>query len=226
MDGLGHQFLANPGFPGDQHRQVAACDQIDFFDQALVGLALADHFPVLLAAGLTIDLGPLVFVFNPIGQPFDAFGRIDGRRGEAGEGLQGIQFDGFETLRVQGVQRQQAPWAFIDKQWAAHAIVDFQVLMEAIDQPVVRVRQVAVRVETRRAGAAEQRGKARVFADFEASPQGIRAQAIHRQRHQPFAVQAQQGRSIAREQGAHGFEQASVALAFGQFTRKVRDQWQ
>jgi hypothetical protein len=46
------------------------------------------------------------------------------------------------------------------------------------------------------------------------------------QRHQPFAVQAQQRGGIARQQGAHGFQQAPIALAFGQFAGQVGDQWQ
>ncbi len=61
-------------------------------------LALANHFAVLLAAGLAVDLGALVFVFDPVVQPLDAFGGVDGGRREAGEGLQGIQLDRFEAV--------------------------------------------------------------------------------------------------------------------------------
>lgn len=33
MNRLGDQFFADAGFPGDQHRQIAAADQIDFLHQ-------------------------------------------------------------------------------------------------------------------------------------------------------------------------------------------------
>lgn len=188
-------------------------------------LALADHFAVL-AAGLAIDLGALVFVFGAQGQALNALGGVDGGRRQAGEGLQGIQFDGFEALRVEGIQGQQAPGAFVDKQRAAHAVVDFQVFMQAIHQAVVRVRQVAVAGEAGRAGMAEQGGETRVFADLETPAQGVGAQAVHCQRHQPFAIQAQQRGGVAGQQGAHGFQQAAVALAFRQFAGQVGDQGQ
>ncbi|MNF96801.1 hypothetical protein D3C84_796030 [compost metagenome] len=139
MNGLGHQLFANPGFAGNQHGEIAAADQIDFFHQPLVRLALADHLARLLTAGLAIDLGALVLVLHPIVQPLDAFCGVDGRGGEAGEGLQGIQFDRFKTFRVEGVQRQQAPRPLVDKQWATHAVVDFQMIIQALDQTVIRV---------------------------------------------------------------------------------------
>ncbi len=190
VDRLGHQLLADPGFAGDQHGQVAAADQLDFLDQALVRFALADHFLVLLAAGLAIDLGALVLVFGPQRQALDALSHVDGGCGKAGEGLQGVQFDPFKPLGIEGVQGQQAPGLVVDKQRAAHAVVDFQVAVQAGDQAVIRVGQFAVTVEAGRAGAAQQDLEARMFADLEASAQGIGAQAVHRQRHQPLAIQA------------------------------------
>ncbi|MNR42214.1 hypothetical protein D3C85_1607070 [compost metagenome] len=74
--------------------------------------------------------------------------------------------------------------------------------------------------------AAEQRFETRVFADLEASAECVGAQPVDGQRHQPFAIKAQQGSGIAGQEGAHGFEQASIALAFRQFARQVRDQGQ
>ena len=152
--------------------------------------ALADHFLGLLATGLAIDLGALVLVFGPQRQALDAFSHVDGGRGEAGEGLQGVQLDPFKALGIEGVQGQQPPGLVVDKQRAAHAVVDFQLAVQTGDQAVIGVRQLAVTVEAGRAGAAQQDLEARMFADLEASAQGIGAQAVHRQRHQPLAIQA------------------------------------
>ncbi|MNE33714.1 hypothetical protein D3C80_1274010 [compost metagenome] len=226
MDGLGHQLLADPGFAGDQHGQVAAAHQAYFFDQALVGLALANHLAILLAAGLAVDLGALMLIFDPVVQPLDALGGVDRSGREAGEGLQGIQFDRFEALRVEGIEGQQAPWALVDEQRATHAVVDFQMIIQAIDQAVIGVRQVAVGSETGRAGAAEQRFETRVLADLEAPAEGVGTQAVDGQRHQPFTIKTQQGGGVAREQGAHGFQQASITFALGQFAGQVGDQGQ
>ncbi|MOA31392.1 hypothetical protein D3C78_1525470 [compost metagenome] len=104
--------------------------------------------------------------------------------------------------------------------------MDFQVLVQAFDQAVVGVGQFAVAGKTSGRVVAENRREAWVFVDFEASAKGVGAQAIDRQRHQPFAVQAQQGGRIAGQQAAHGVEQASVALALGQVAGQVADQRQ
>lgn len=224
MNGLGHQFLANPGFAGDQHGQVAAADQIDFFHQPFKRFALADHFAILLTAGLTVDLGALVLVFSADRQALDALGGVDRGRGQAGEGLQGVQFNRLETLGVERIEGDQAPEFFIDKQWAAKAVVDFEVIVEAVDQTVVGIGQVAVGGEPGRAFAGQQHFKARMFADFEASTQGVSTQTVHRQWHQRFAVEAQQRGGITWQQSAHGFEQAPVALALGQFAGQVGDE--
>ncbi|MNT22109.1 hypothetical protein D3C72_1574830 [compost metagenome] len=64
VDGLGDQFLADPGFPSDQYGQVAAADQLNLLQQALMRFTLTDQFLVLLAAGLAIDLGPFVLIFG------------------------------------------------------------------------------------------------------------------------------------------------------------------
>jgi len=223
---LRHQFLADPGFASDQHGQVAAADQIDFLHQPFVRLALADHFALLLAAGLAIDLGALMLVFGAQRQAFDTFSGVDRGRGEAGEGLQGVEFDRLETLRIERIKGDQAPEFFIDEQRAAEAVMHFEVIAQTIDQAVVRIGQVAVGGEPRWPGAVQQDLETGMFADLEAPAEGVGAQTIHRQRHQPFAVQAQQRGGIARQQGAQGFEQASIAFAFGQFAGQVGDQRQ
>ncbi|MNJ61804.1 hypothetical protein D3C77_576100 [compost metagenome] len=101
-----------------------------------------------------------------------------------------------------------------------------QVLVQTFDQAVVGVGQLAVAGKAGRLVAAEDRCKAWMLIDLEAPPEGVGAQAVHRQRHQPFAVQAQQRGGIARQQAAHGFEQAPVAFALGQFAGQVADQRQ
>jgi hypothetical protein len=99
-------------------------------------------------------------------------------------------------------------------------------VIEAIDQAVIGIGHVAVGGEAGRAGCAQQNFKARVFADLEAPAEGVGAQTVDGQRHQPFAVEAQQRGGIAGQQGAHGFQQAPITLAFGQFAGQVGDQWQ
>ena len=65
-----------------------------------------------------------------------------------------------------------------------------------------------------------------MLADSEAPAQGIGAQAVHCQRHQPFAVQAQQRGGIAGQQPTHGLQQAAIAFLVGQVAGKVADQGQ
>ena len=104
--------------------------------------------------------------------------------------------------------------------------MDFQVIVESIDQTVIGVGHVAVGGKSGRARAAEQCFETRMFADFEAPAEGVGTQAVDRQRHQPFTVDAQQGGGIAGKQRAHGFEQTPIALPFGEFAGQVRDQGQ
>ncbi|MNT32529.1 hypothetical protein D3C72_1684160 [compost metagenome] len=94
----------------------------------------------------------------------------------------------------------------------------------ALHQTIVRVGQPAVRGEMRDATALQQCLQPRVFGDLEAPPQGVLAQAIHRQGHQLVTVQAQQGGGIAGQEPAQGFEQAPVAFALGEFAGEVADQ--
>jgi hypothetical protein len=100
-----------------------------------VRLALADHFALLLAAGLAVDLGALVFVLGAQGQAFDALGGVDRGGGEAGEGLQGIEFDRFETVPDRGRRGSAGPRTFIDEQRAAHAVMHFQVIAQPSTRP-------------------------------------------------------------------------------------------
>ena len=80
----------------------------------------------------------------------------------------------------------------------------FQMTMNALNQPVIRIRQRAVCRNAQRAASGQQQGKARMFIDFEAPAQRVTAQAIDGQRHQPVAVQLEQRHCIARQQVLHG----------------------
>ncbi|MNP23677.1 hypothetical protein D3C76_1163940 [compost metagenome] len=165
-----------------------------------------------------------MFVFHAQGQAFDAVGYVYGGGCQAGEGLQGVELDLVKAQRIEGIEGQKAPGTLVDKQGAAQAIMHFQMVVQPIYQPIVRVGQVTVAGEAGRLGAAEQCLEARVLTDLEAAPEGIFTQAIDGQWHQPLAIQAQEGGSIAREQGAHGFQQAPIAFAFRQVAGKVADQ--
>ncbi|MNJ04359.1 hypothetical protein D3C73_1650750 [compost metagenome] len=63
-----------------------------------------------------------------------------------------------------------------------------------------------------------------MFADLETPAEGVGTQSVDSQRYQPFAIQAQKGGRVAWEQGAHGFQQASITLAFGKFAGQVGHQ--
>ncbi|MOA39017.1 hypothetical protein D3C78_1607630 [compost metagenome] len=63
-----------------------------------------------------------------------------------------------------------------------------------------------------------------MLADPKAPAEGVGAQAVHRQRHQGVAIQAQQGGGVGRQQRAQGAEQATVALLFGQLAGQVGHQ--
>ena len=123
--------------------------------------------------GLTVRFGPLLFILDPQRQMLNALNHLDRSRCEAGKGLQVIQLDGFKALRVQRVQRQQPPRLFINKQRATHAVVNFQMLTQTLHQSIVGIRQFAIAGEASRAGAAEQKFKARVFADFKPPAQCV-----------------------------------------------------
>lgn len=63
-----------------------------------------------------------------------------------------------------------------------------------------------------------------MFADPEAPAEGVRAEAVHRQRDQVFAVQAQQRGGVAGQQVAQGLEQSAVAFVFRQVAGQVGNQ--
>ena len=96
--------------------------------------------------------------------------------------------------------------------------------MQAVYQPVIRIRQAAVGGETGGPGMLQQRGQARMLADPETSPQGVGAQAFHCQRHQHLAVESQQRHGIAGEQLAQRRQQAAITLAVVQLARQVGHQ--
>ena len=156
----------------------------------------------------------------------DTLGHGYGRGGQAGESLQGVQLQALELPRGQRIEGDQAPWALIDHQRAAHAVVNFERGRDGGHQAIIGVGQLGIAGEAGGLGAAEQDLESRVFAHPEPPAEGIGAQPVHGQRYQPFAVQAQQRGGIAWQQAAHGLQQAAVALLVGQFAGQVTDQWQ
>ena len=81
----------------------------------------------------------------------------------------------------------------------------FELALNALNQPVIRVGQRAVCRNAQRATSGQQQGKAWMFIDFEAPTQRVTAQAVDGQRHQPVAVQREQRHRVAGQQGLHGF---------------------
>ncbi len=187
--------------------------------------ALANQLFVL-AAGLTVDLGAQVFVFSTQGQVLDALGHGNGGGRQTGEGLQGIQLQALELPGGEGVEGDQAPRAFIDHQWAAHAVVHFKVGIRGVDQAIVGVGQFGVAGKPGGFRSAEQNLEPRMLTDPESAAQGVGAQAVHSQGYQPFTVQAQQRSGVARQQAAHGLQQAAVALLIGQIAGQITDEGQ
>ncbi|KFF31933.1 hypothetical protein G039_0329580 [Pseudomonas aeruginosa VRFPA01] len=96
--------------------------------------------------------------------------------------------------------------------------------VEAFHQSVVGVGKAAVGGEAGRSASFEQGRQAWVFTDPEASPEGVRAETVHRQRNQLFAIQAQQRGGVAGQQVAQGVEQAAVAFVFREVAGQVGDQ--
>ncbi|MNN56127.1 hypothetical protein D3C81_1710430 [compost metagenome] len=157
-------------------------------------------------------------------QVLDAFGHRDRGSCQAGEGLQGIEFQALELARGEGIEGYQAPWALVDHQRAAHAVMHLQVDVVGIDQAVIGVGQLRVAGKPGGLGAAEQNLEARMLAYSEAPAQGIGGQPVDSQWHQPFAIEPQQRSGIAGQQTAHGLQQAAVAFLVGQVPGQVTDQ--
>ncbi|MNO94377.1 hypothetical protein D3C76_859950 [compost metagenome] len=224
VDGLGHQFLADPGFATDQHVQRAAANQLDILHHLPVRLALADQLARLAAGCALVGLGALFLVFGVASQVEHALADFHRGGGEAGEGFQVVQVAAGETFGVERVEGQQAPGLFVEEQRATEAVVNFQMAMQAFDQPVVRVGQPAVCGEAGRSVAFEKRLQTGVLGNLETPTEGIRAEAVHRQRDQLVALQAQQGGGVAGQQLAQGFQQAAIAFAVRQLAGQVGHQ--
>ena len=227
LDGQCHQFLAYPGFPADQHRQLTLAEQVDFFLQALHRRTVADQLAWRdLSGDLAIALRQAMLVVGTLLQAAQAFAGLHRGGGQAGHGIQLVEGDAPEAARIQGVQGQQAPRPFVDIQRATQAVMHGQLRMRAFDQAIVGIGQRAVGSETHGPAIVEQRRQARVFVETKAPAQGIGRQAAHRQRHQLLVLQAQQGDRVAGHELLQGLQQAAVALVLGHVAGQVIEQGQ
>ena len=220
-----HQFLAHPGFTSQQHGELAVAGNGDIVHQALVRRALANQSGrrAFCSQG-PVAVGQLPLVLYTQRQPVNPLRHADGRRRQAGKGLQIAQVHGQKPLFGQRVKGQQTPSLVADLNRAAHTVVHFEQPLHAFDQAVIGVGQGAV---CRKAGGPvglQDLPEARMFVDPEAPAEGVRTQSIDGQRHQPGAFQPQQCRSITRQQSSKGFKQTAITLAVGQLARQVIDQ--
>ncbi len=108
MNGLGHQLLADAGFAGDQHGELAVAHQANLILQLAQRRTLPHQLSRLLTC-LLVQLGELALGLDALGQAADALAGLDRGGRQAGERIQAVQVDARETRRVERVQRQQAP---------------------------------------------------------------------------------------------------------------------
>ena len=192
MQGFSHQLFTHPGFAADQHVQLAVADQGDLRQQSFVRGTLPDQLPcALLPSDLLINLGQLVLVLGTLLQTVDPFAGHHSGSGKAGKRLQIVQVDATEACRVERVEGQQTPGLILHIQRATEAVVHGQVTAMAVDQPVIGVGHFTVGGKARRPALRKQGLQARVLAQFEASAEGVSAQAQGGQRHQHLALQPQ-----------------------------------
>ena len=220
MQRLGHQFLAHAGFALDQHAQVAGAHQRDFLEQRTVGSALADQ-------ALAGRLGGQPVALHAGGELADALGRGHGGGGQGRQRVQQLQVHLIEALRLQRIQRQQAPGPAVavgQVQRTAQTVVHRQVALHAVHQAVVGVGEVAVGRKAQRAGRFQQLAKARVVGHAKAPAQRVSAQSIGGHGPQHLAFQPQQGRGVAGQHAAQALQQPAKALGLGQVTRQVGHQ--
>jgi hypothetical protein len=227
VQGLHDQFLAHAGLATHQHGQVARADQRDLAQQRAVGGAAAHQPARAFAAGrAAVLLGAALGILGTQGEVVHALGRGHGRGGQVGQALQRGHVDAVEARQRQCVQRHEAPGTVLHAQGAAHAIVHGQVAVHMLDQAVVGIGQAAVGREAQRARGLQQGLQPRVLPDQETPAQRVGRQAVHGQRHQRVAIQAQQRHGIGRQQAAHGVEQAPVTLGRRDLARQVGHQRQ
>ncbi|GMN76927.1 hypothetical protein GmRootV512_11340 [Variovorax sp. V512] len=216
VQALRDQVLAHAGFAEQQHREVGHGDGVDLVAQLLHRRAAAQQLAGRAAAcaqrlrhGLLAHRARLHLA--------DRVGGLDAGFDEGDQCLHLRRAHGIEGVRLQGVQREQAPDGAAQAQRRAHAVVHRQDARLAGDEAVVRVGQVAVVGETQAAFAVEQAREARMGGDGKLAPEGFIAQAVDRDGLQHVDVELQQRGGIAADQSARGGEQRSVAggLGFG-----------
>ena len=119
--------------------------------------------------------------------------------------------EAIETIGIHAVQGQRANQRLPGKQRQSHAGMDFEALMTG-DQPVIGVRQVAIRREAHHIPGSRNRLQPRVSFQGKAPTEHILRQAIDRQRHKLMRLIAQQRRGIAAKNLPQGSNQARKAV--------------
>ena len=217
-----HQFLAHPGVPEDQYRQVRGGDGFRLAAQLHHGSAGPHQFVhqtvgLLAQLDLLTTLQLFLEVMDPIRRPHR--GRRHGH-----EGLKGVQVEVVKGVGAHGVEGDGTPGLIPHIEWRAEAVVNVQVVVTTLHQPVVGVRQGRVGGEAHRAVAVENLGETGVITDHKAPPQGIRRQALYHPGDQLAAVPFQEGDGVAGEVSPKQVQQALEALLTGHRTGQVGDQ--
>jgi hypothetical protein len=89
------------------------------------------------------------------------------------------------------------------------------------DEAIVRIGQRAIRREQRRFASCKKRLQAGVFIHAKAAAERINAQAIHGERYELAALEAEQGARVAGHEAAQRTKQAPEAFGLRQVTGQV-----
>ena len=215
VQAAGEQVLAHAGLAQQQDGQVGIGHQVQFVQQRLDGLAVAqdlggfaDAFQPLLGAAQLAQLA--VFAFQ-VGDPHGGLQDQAEPQQPRARGL-------VEGAGGERVQRHDAPGAVLAVQRHAHAVVYRQRrALAVVQQAVVGVGQHAFGVEPGGLAARQDGGETRMLGDDEAPPQGFVGQAGGGDQVQGVGgVQHQQADGVAGKGLADGRGGALQAYAIGQ----------
>ncbi len=138
MQAPGEQFLADPGFPQQQHRELGIGQYIQFVEQLLQALAATENLALFdgqVQARRIAARSPQTAVL--LLQPGHPHRRLD-LQGATLEFLAGTAVEGAGVQRIQGDRPPEAPFHI---QAHPHAVVYRQRFADVvIEQAVIRVR--------------------------------------------------------------------------------------
>lgn len=130
---------------------------------------------------------------------------------QRGNQAQLLVAEAVKTVRIHAVEGQRADQGLPGKQRQADAGVHLQALLTG-DQPIIGVRQAAIRRETHHVPRAGNRLQPRVAFKGKAPAKHVLGQAINRQRHKLVRFVTQQRRSIAAEYLPQGGNQSGKTV--------------